>query len=181
MFATEQLLISVSDAVDRVSAPTPAGPVLTAPINEPVPPAAYSTWVWIVGLVLLALIGAWYWFVFYHTRKRPAEDAGGRGDRYASLRTSSLAEVDAAETRYREGESDLRNLHLDLNHILREFAGGRLRMDASSLTVNELAQLEGTDRLTDLLTDYQEPAFAADSDAQALGATRSARAVISQW
>ena len=54
-------------------------------------------------------------------------------------------------------------------------------MDASSLTVNELAQLEGTDRLTDLLSDYQEPAFAADSDAQALGATRSARAVISQW
>ena len=64
MFATEQLLTGVSTAVDRMSVPTPAGPVLTAPINEPVPPAAYSTWVWIVGLVLLALIGAWYWFVF---------------------------------------------------------------------------------------------------------------------
>src|SRR5690625_3436905 len=115
------------------------------------------------------------------TRKRPARDESGRGDAYASLRTSSLKEVDAAETRYREGEADLRNLHLDLNHILREFASGRLRMDASSLTVGELATLEGTDRLTDLLADYQEPAFAADSDAQALAATQHARAVISQW
>jgi len=181
VFATEQLRTTASSAVEHGDSTALPGPVLAAPINEPVPPAAYSTWVWIVGLVLLALIAAWYWFVFYHTRKRPARDESGRGDAYASLRTSSLKEVDAAETRYREGEADLRNLHLDLNHILREFASGRLRMDASSLTVGELATLEGTDRLTDLLADYQEPAFAADSDAQALAATQHARAVISQW
>lgn len=152
-----------------------------APINEPVPPADYSTWVWVLGLVLLVLIAAWYWFVFHHTRRRPAPTGGTGTDRFASVRTAALEQVDAAEGRYREGESTMRGLHLDLNHILREFASGRLRMDASSLTVHELARLEGTDRLVGLLQEYQEPAFAADSDAQALAATQNARAVISQW
>lgn len=156
-------------------------PLLAAPINDPVPPVAYSSWVWVLGLVLLVLIAAWYWFVFHHTRRRPAPVGGSGNDRFASLRTSSLAEVDAAENRYREGETTMRGLHLDLNHILRDFAGGRLRMDASSLTVHELARLEGTDRLVGLLQEYQEPAFAADSDAHALAATQNARAVISQW
>ena len=152
-----------------------------APINEPIPPVDYSAWVWVLGLVLLVLIGAWYWFVFHHTRRRPAPTGGTGTDRFASVRTAALEQVDAAEGRYREGESTMRGLHLDLNHILREFASGRLRMDASSLTVHELARLEGTDRLVGLLQEYQEPAFAADSDAQALAATQNARAVISQW
>lgn len=157
------------------------GLVWAVEINDPVAPASFATWVWIVGLALLVLIGAWYWWVFYFTRERPAtDDAGGR-DRWSGLRKETLAEVDAAEERYREGQSDLRNLHLDLNHILREFANGRLRMDTSSLTVNELAGLEGTDRLSNLLTEYEEPAFASDSDAEALAGCENARAVIREW
>lgn len=153
-----------------------------APINEPVDPASFSMWVWIVGAALLILIAAWYWWVFYFTRERAAKDVdGGRRDRYSGLRRQTLDEVDAAEARYREGEADLRTLHLDLNHILREFANGRLRMDTSSLTVGEIATLEGTDRLTGLLEDYQEPAFASDSDAEALAATENARGVVREW
>ncbi|MBK5249204.1 MAG: DUF4381 family protein [Actinomycetales bacterium] len=151
-------------------------------MNDPVAPAAFSTWVWIVGVALLVAIGLWYWWVFHHTRERSAEETSkGRHDRWAGLRRTALDEVDAAEERYREGVSDLRTLHLDLNHILREFANGRLRLDTSSLTVKELASLEGTDRLTQLLTDYEEPAFAADSDAEALAATENARAVVREW
>ncbi|WP_159618296.1 hypothetical protein [Ruania rhizosphaerae] len=159
----------------------PSAALVAAPINDPVAPAAYSAWVWIVGIVLLALIGAWFWFVFYNTRKRPYEEDEGARDRYATLRTTMLEQVDAAEARYREGESDLRTLHLDLNHILREFANGRMRMDTSSLTVREIARLEGTDRLVALLSEYEEPAFAIDSDAEALSATDSARAVVREW
>ncbi|CAM3516768.1 DUF4381 domain-containing protein [Occultella aeris] len=169
MFATD----TAATAVANVGA---------APINEPVDPASFSMWVWIVGAALLVLIAAWYWWVFYFTRERSAKDAdGGRRDRYSGLRKETLDEVDAAEARYREGESDLRTLHLDLNHILREFANGRLRMDTSSLTVGEIATLEGTDRLSMLLEEYQEPAFASDSDAEALSATEDARGVIREW
>ncbi|HLS25219.1 MAG TPA: hypothetical protein VK063_05020 [Beutenbergiaceae bacterium] len=151
-------------------------------IHDPIDPLPFAPWVLIVGLGLLALIAAWYVFMFWHTRERPAaEETSGRRDKWASARAAALTEVDAAEERYRSGESDLRALHLDLNHIMRNFADGRLRMDTSSLTVRELATLEGTDRLTELLSEYEEPAFAIDSDAEALTACNSARAVINEW
>lgn len=158
-----------------------AGVVSAVEINDPVAPAAYAVWVPIVGGALLALIVGWLWWVFWYTRPRPYDTKGGRGDRYATLRSRTLDDIAKAEARYREGESDLRTLHLDLNHVLREFANGRLRMDTSSLTVAEIARIEGTDRLTDLLTEYEEPAFAIDSDAEALSATTNARAVVEQW
>lgn len=152
------------------------------PIHDPVDPYPFAPWVLIVGIALVVAIAAWYIFVFRYTRERPAtEENQGRRDRWATLRGTTLEEVDAAEERYRQGESDLRALHLDLNHILRDFANGRLRMDTSSLTVSELATLEGTDRLTTLLSEYEEPAFAIDSDAEALTATNNAREVVSQW
>jgi hypothetical protein len=158
------------------------GTVGAVEVHDPVPPAAYAVWVPIVGGALLVLIAAWLVWVFWFTRERPAAATeGGRRDRWSGLRASSLADIERAEDRYREGEVDLRTLHLDLNHIMREFANGRLRMDTSSLTVSEIASLEGTDRLSALLTDYEEPAFAIDSDAEALAATTSAKAVVQQW
>jgi hypothetical protein len=156
-------------------------PVWATEIHDPVPPAAYSAWVPIVGGALLVLIGVWLWWVFWYTRDRPYDDKGGRRDRYAGLRATTIENIARAEERYREGVTDLRTLHLDLNHIMRTFANGRMRMDTSSLTVAELARLEGTDRLTALLTEYEEPAFAIDSDAEALSATSNARAVVEQW
>src|SRR5699024_10982066 len=56
-----------------------------APINEHIPPVDYAAWVWVRGLVLLVLIGAWYWFVFHHTRRRPAPSGGTGTDRFASV------------------------------------------------------------------------------------------------
>lgn len=158
-----------------------SAPIWAVEVHDPVPPAAYSAWVPIVGGALLVAIGVWLWWVFWYTRKRPYSEAGGRGDRYAGLRTRTMADIAQAEERYREGASDLRTLHLDLNHIMRKFANGRLRMDTSSLTVDEISRLEGTDRLAALLSNYEEPAFAIDSDAEALAATTNARAVVEQW
>jgi hypothetical protein len=162
------------------AASDPSFEVWAAEVHDPVPPAAYSTWVPIVGVALLLVIGAWLFFVFWKTRERPYEETGRR-DRYATLRGTALDAITRAESRYREGETDLRTLHLDLNHLMREFANGRLRMDTSSLTVAEIARIEGSDRLHALLAEYQEPAFAIDSDAEALAATSSARAVVEQW
>lgn len=150
-------------------------------VHDPVAPAAYAAWVPIVGGALLVLIGAWLWWVLWYTRERPYDEKGGRGDRFAGLRQRTIADIAEAEDAYREGRTDLRTLHLDLNHIMREFANGRLRMDTSSLTVHEIARLEGTDRLAALLGEYEEPAFAIDSDAEALAATTNARAVVEQW
>lgn len=158
------------------------GVIVLAIPADPIPPVQYSWWVWALGLLLLALVAAWYWWVARISRPR---DSSGRGrgshDPYAALRAEYLGEVDAAYERYTGGESDLRALHLDYNHIMRQFASQRAGVDASSLTVSELRQLEHSDALVMLLEDYQEPAFAAASDAQALAATEQAREVIRTW
>ncbi len=153
--------------------------ILTIPIHDPVPPAAYSVWVWVVGLALLAGIIAWYWWVRRFTRPRPAPDLPD--SHWASLREGSLSRVDLAEQQYRNGHVQLRELHLELNTILREFATERLGQDAMWMTAAEIARLEGTDRIAHLLSRFEEPAFSFDSDAQAMDATARTREVISTW
>lgn len=148
---------------------------------DPQPPAQYSWWVWGIGLALLALIAAWYWWVARSTRARSIEERHGKGDRYAALRAEHLADVDEAYGRYSSGESDLRELHLDLNHVIRQFASQRAGIDVSSLTVKELGRLEHGTAIQELLDDYQEPAFAAASDGQAATAADQAREVIRTW
>lgn len=153
--------------------------LLAVPIHDPAPPAPYSTWVWVLGLALIAAIALWYVFVSHNTRPRPAPDLPK--SHWTNLRQGALTKVDAAEQAYRDGHADLRELHLTLNTVLRDFASERLGRDASWMTVAELADLEGTDRLATLLGGFQEPAFAADSDALAMSATASAREVIRAW
>lgn len=171
-------------AVDLIGFSVPGlsreGTLGAVPIHDPAAPHAYSLWVLIMGVVLLLLIAAWLAWVFWFTRERPAPDPAAKSN-YRDLRARTVELVDEAQDRYRSGESDLRALHLDLNHILREFASERLGIDTSSLTTAEISQLEGSDKVADLLGEYQEPAFAADSDARALSATARAREVINQW
>lgn len=153
---------------------------------DPAPPVQYSWWVIALGLVLLAVVALWYWWVFHRTRPRPAEDEGsdtrrGGRDPHAAVRAEMLAEVESAYGRYQAGDADLRDLHLDFNHIMRRFASARTGLDTSSLTVSELGRLERSEQLRALLEDFQEPAFAAASDAKAAMAADQAREVIRTW
>ncbi|GMA32790.1 hypothetical protein [Litorihabitans aurantiacus] len=156
------------------------GLVLAVPA-DPQPPAQYSWWVWGLALLLIALVAAWYWWVVWSTRARTVQARRSRTDVYAAIRTEQLAAVDAAYGRYTSGESDLRTLHLDLNHTIRQFATQRAGIDVSSLTVRELGRLEHGGAIQELLEDYQEPAFAAASDNHAEHAADQAREVIRTW
>jgi hypothetical protein len=143
------------------------------------PPIQYSWWVWVCALVLLALVAGWYVWLFRWTR--PRAQGRSRDSEHAQLRAEHLALVDEAHARFTAGESDLRALHLDLNHAIRSFASARTGMDASSLTVAEFSRIEHGSALATLLEDYSEPAFAHFSDAEAAAAVTQAREVISTW
>lgn len=156
------------------------GPDLLALPAEAQPPVQYSWWVWTLGIVLLVLVGLWYWFLIRRTRPKAPHSTRGRDD-YASVRAEHIALVDAAYGRYQSRESDLRALHLDLNQVIRDFATARTGIDTSSLTVSEFARIEHGSPLQVLLEDYSEPAFAATSDAEAAAAADQAREVIRTW
>lgn len=153
--------------------------LFATPIHDPVPPAAYSTWVWVVGLALIVGIIAWYWWVRRSTRPRPAPDLPD--SHWVSLREETLGKVAHAEEQYRNGHVGLRELHLELNTILREFATERLGQDAMWMTAAEIGRFDGTERVAELLAQFEEPAFSYDSDSQAMAATSGAREVISTW
>lgn len=154
--------------------------IMAVPIHDPAAPHPYAPWVLVVGIVLLLLVGGWLAWVFWYTRKRPAPDPVS-ADNYQTLRGECIAMVDDAQERYRTGEADLRALHLDLNHIIRDFISRRFDVDVSSLTAEEIGRLDDVGRLGDLLAEYVEPSFAHESDARALAATTKAREVMAQW
>ncbi|MBN8882392.1 MAG: hypothetical protein J0H73_08770 [Salana multivorans] len=142
------------------------------------PPVQYSWWVWALGIALLVLIAAWYFWVFRSTRPKVPDDDPSS---YDGVRAEHLALVDEAYQRFVSGEADLRELHLDLNHAIRSFATARTGIDTSSLTVAEFTRIEHGSALATVLGEYSEPAFAAVSDAQAAAACAEAREVIGTW
>lgn len=153
--------------------------LLAAPIHEPIPPVPYSTWVWVVGLALIAAIILWFWWVRYFTRPRPAPDLPD--SHWTSVRTATLSRIEHVESEYRNGNTDLRSLHLELNTILREFASERLGRDAMWMSSMDIRKFDGADRVADLLAQFEEPSFSFDSSAQAFAATGRAREVITTW
>ncbi|WP_454296540.1 hypothetical protein [Salana multivorans] len=154
-------------ATDILALPAPAQP-----------PVQYSWWVWVLGLVLLLLIAAWYVWLIRSTRPRMPDDSPAR---YDGIRAEHVALVDEAYQRWASGEATLRELHLDLNHAIRSFATARTGIDTSSLTVAEFGRIEHGSALAVILGDYSEPAFAAVSDAEAALACEEAREVIRTW
>lgn len=153
--------------------------VLAAPIHDPNPPVTYSAWVWVVGLALIAAIIVWYWWVHRFTRPRPAPDLPEA--HWVTLREKTLKRVGYTEEQYRNGHTDLRSLHLELNTILREYSTERLGRDAMWMTAAEIGAFPGASQVAGLLSRFEEPAFSFSSDAEALAATASARQVISSW
>lgn len=143
------------------------------------PPESYSTWVPVLGGVLLLAVVAWYAFVLLSTRRpdRPREP----GPLGADGRARFEEDVEAALSAYRRGERDVRGLHLDLARIMRSFASERIGRDVRSWTAGEIADHDPTTQLGDLLHLWEEPSFARRSDAEADTAVQRAREVIRRW
>ena len=161
------------------------------PTDDIVGPLDFSIWWTITGIALILAIAAWLVFVFVHTRHRPSEAAqaptpppaayAAGGDPFIDLRLKYLAQVDEADRAFNAQEIDVRELHLRLSAIVREFAGLRRGVDTTVMTLTDIEHLTGAGRLANLIAGYYQPAFSkftADSGVESLD---GARTVISSW
>ena len=148
-------------------------------VEDLLPPEAYSTWVPVVGGVLLLAVAGWYAFVLLSTRHPDRPKEAGPLSREGRARFEK--EVHDALLAYQRGEQDLRGLHLELARIMRAFASERIGQDVQSWTAGEIAGYDPTAQLGDLLHVWEEPSFARRSDAEAESAVWRAREVIRQW
>lgn len=161
------------------------------PVDDIVAPVAFSAWWAILGLVLVTVVVAWLVTLFVITRRRPEEEplstvpppatyAAG-SDPFVDLRVTYLARVDEVERAFRAEEIDVRELHLRLSTIVREFAGLRRGVDTSVMTLTELEHLTGAGRLANLIARYYQPSFARTTTETGDEGLDGARTVISSW
>ena len=161
------------------------------PTDDIVAPLDFSV-VWtLVAIALIVAIAAWLAFVFIHTRHRPTEGAlppapppaayAAGGDPFVDLRLRYLAQVDEADRAFQAHEIDVRELHLRLSAIVREFAGLRRGVDTSVMTLTDIEHLTGAGRLANLIAAYYHPSFSQHSDGSGAESLDGARTVISSW
>ena len=114
--------------------------------------------------------------------------------------------VEAAARRYRDGETDLRGLHLELAEVLRGFASARSGEDIDTATAREILDMADTagprsieERLRsgrrggrpldtnplghvgELLAVWEQPSFDRDPRAAADEAVKEAEEVVRRW
>ncbi len=154
--------------------------------NELQDPVGYSWWLAALAAGLVVLIALWYLLVWWLVRRRERRaseplDTRIRPDRLAAIRRAHVDRVEAAYEDYAAERSTLRELHLEFNAVVRDYATARTGRDVSSLTVMDLRGIERGSALADVLAGYSEPAFARTSTARAREAADQAKAVIETW
>lgn len=161
------------------------------PVDDIVAPVDFSAWWAWTGALLLTAVVAWWVVVFVITRRRPEESAAASppppqtyaagSDPFVDLRVAYLAKVDEVDRAFHAHEIDVRELHLRLSSIVREFAGLRRGVDTSVMTLTDLEHLTGAHRLANLVARYYQPSFARSTDETGVEGLDGARTVISSW
>ena len=105
------------------------------------PPLAYSpTWAW-TGGALLALVLAWYVFVFTATRKPRRPAAGGHTVALtdpSGLKAAYVQRIDDVEREAAAGTISARAAHQAISLLLRSFVRDASGVDASRMTRDDL-------------------------------------------
>jgi len=96
------------------------------------------------------------------------------------LKSIYLGMISEVETRYTNNLIDLRQAHIDLSRIVREYCAKASHVNTDKLTLREIARL-GKPSLFDTIKEFYQPEFAYDSDKDIKMSFWSAREVIRTW
>lgn len=166
------------------------------PGDELLPPVGYPVWWTVLGVVLVLLAAALLVAPFWFTRRTAAEaqaepSARARtrapgADPWAPLRQEYAQRLDELERRFERDELDSRAVHQELAREMRRFAAARLGRPVETLTLDQITQVDGSGRLTRLITRYYLPEFAEPDHPTAFRlrvgtSVDQAREVVREW
>lgn len=138
----------------------------------------------VIGLCLV--IAAWYFVVFFSTRKKPrtvlslATKAPVPTLNIEALRAEYLQRVEMLSTSYANHGISARELHLQLSITLREFVAKVNNLPTDKMTLSDLRKMN-LPTLTAVIETYYAPEFSAVEKGNVQTAVATAREVITQW
>ena len=97
-----------------------------------------------------------------------------------TLRNMYLEKIKEVETRYTTGLIDMRQAHIELSSVVREYCSEASGIPANSLTLKEIEFLN-VPSLYNLIKEFYEPEFAPASDKDITLSFRNAREVVNSW
>ena len=146
---------------------------------DPVDPVAYAWWVPALGLILLLLAIAWVVYLLRTPRGRTRSATPERS--VPQLRSSFGERLESVYAAFQRGEVTLRDLHLQVAEIVREFGSGRVGRDLTAMSRGEVVAFMPGSRLGELLSRCEQPSFSRDPAAEAEHTVGIAREVITRW
>ena len=154
---------------------------------DPFPPLQYGLqWV-LLAIALVVLIVAFYLLLPRLVRKltkpRVVVIPPAPPRRLTPLQNAQQVAFDrigAVEAAVAAGTTDVRDAHIELSAILREFATETTGIDARSMTLTEL-RASGLESLATVVATYYPIAFGVPEHSRLAGAADRAREVLSAW
>jgi hypothetical protein len=148
------------------------------------PPIQYRLLWLIIGLAIVLLIGAWYAFALWHTRRKKPKSLDTlkqlSPSDLASLKAKYLGLIEELYQKFVRGEISLRQLHIELSMTVRSFVQEASFFPAPYLSLSELRG-SPYPQLTKLISEYYPTEFAAIENGNAAGSTQAAKGLVQQW
>jgi hypothetical protein len=145
------------------------------------PPVQYSIWWAVLGVILLALILAWFIVVPLLTRPRPVmSDATMRAAQAPVIRARYVEAIDAVQLAWQSNAVTSREAHQRLSTLVRAFAHESSGYPASAMTLSELRQL-GLPGLSGAIEQFYPAEFGTTGQGSVPAAVSEARRVVVEW
>lgn len=142
-------------------------------------PVLYSWWVPTLGGLAIVLAGLLLWCVL--RKPKPSTKPVQTEAEAAKSRSTALGRVQEQYERFEKGEIDLREFHLKVAAIVREFGSQRMGRDMTAMTRAEVEESYPRGGVGVLLRRCEQPSFSRDSKAEARTTMDKVAEVIGKW
>ena len=154
------------------------------PDGEFFPPVQYLPWWGFLGFLIIAVVVAWYIWVFVSTRASKATPAEVPQPAYRPsvevLRAHYLGMIGETQAAHAAGQLDRREAHHQLSLLLRSYVDAREGVRTLHMTLKDLRSTPLTP-LSDAVAKLYPGAFSADYPGSVDEAAAEAQRLVNSW